>query len=104
MPPIHHLLETAIYATDLDRAEAFYRDVMGLELMGKSDRPNRGMWFKVGEGILLVFNPDETLKGDMLPAHGTRGPGHFAFAIQRDALDVWRSHLQRHGVGIEKEV
>jgi catechol 2,3-dioxygenase-like lactoylglutathione lyase family enzyme len=103
MTAIVNLVETGIYVDDLGRAERFYRDVLGLELLGKEE--GRHVFFRVGrEDVLLVFNPDATLPGDILPSHGARGPGHFAMGIPADALDAWRERLGGHGVAIEKEV
>ena len=67
------VVETAIYADDLDRAEAFYRDVLGLEVIGKE--AGRHVFFRAGDRVLLVFRPEATLKGDILLAHGATGPG-----------------------------
>ena len=44
------------------------------------------------------------LKGDMLPPHGARGPGHFALGVRAESLDEWRRRLEAHGVAVEKEV
>ncbi|MCL4855032.1 MAG: VOC family protein [Bryobacteraceae bacterium] len=102
MPPTEHLVEAGIYAEDLDTVEAFYRDVLGLEIIAKE--AGRHIFFRVGESVLLVFRPEATLKGGMLPPHGTRGPGHFALGIPTDSLEAWREHLRVHAVEIEKEV
>ena len=45
-----------------------------------------------------------TLKGDHLPSHGAKGPGHIALGIDADVLDAWRQKLQECGVAIEQEV
>jgi catechol 2,3-dioxygenase-like lactoylglutathione lyase family enzyme len=100
--PIQCVVETAVYADDLDRAERFYCDVLGLAVDAKE--PGRHVFFKVGEAdVLLVFLPQATQKGDRLPAHGARGPGHFALGIAREDLDAWRDRLLGHGVAIEHE-
>ena len=98
---IQHLVEAALYVDDLDQAEAFYRDVLGLELIGKE--PGRHVFFRVGQGVLLIFNPESTQKGGLFPSHGTSGPGHAALGISADSVDFWRSRLREHGVQIEKE-
>jgi catechol 2,3-dioxygenase-like lactoylglutathione lyase family enzyme len=102
MSSIEKITETAIYVDDLDAAETFYRDVLGLEVGGKE--AGRHVFFRVGDGMLLAFNPDATLVGDILPPHGARGPGHFAFGVRAEALDDWRRRLEGHGIAIEKEV
>jgi catechol 2,3-dioxygenase-like lactoylglutathione lyase family enzyme len=99
---ITHLVEVAAYVEDLDRAAAFYRDVLGLEPIGRE--PGRHVFFRVGDGVLLLFRAAETLKGTILPAHGARGPGHFALGIAADAFEAWRLHLSARGVAIEHEV
>jgi catechol 2,3-dioxygenase-like lactoylglutathione lyase family enzyme len=99
---IEAIVEAAIYVGDLDRAEAFYRDVLGLEVLGRE--AGRHVFFRVGHGVLLAFNPEATSRGDMLPPHGARGPGHFAMGGRVDTLDGWRERLGGHGVTVEKEV
>ena len=100
---IQAIIETAIYVDNLDQAETFYRDVLGLPILGKE--PGRHVFFRVGTAnVLLGFLPEATLKGDQLPAHGARGPGHFALGIERAELDAWRQRLVASGVAIEKEV
>jgi len=103
MGEIEGIVETGIYVDDLDRAEAFYRDVLGLPVIGKE--PGRHVFFRVGQrNVLLAFLPAATLKGDLLPAHGAQGPGHFALGIAAVDLDAWRQRLVNHGVVIEKEM
>ncbi len=102
MNPIEVLVETGIYADDLEEAEEFYGGILGLLLVAKES--GRHVFFRVGEAsMLLVFRPESTLQGDHLPAHGARGPGHFALGIPAADLDSWRAHLRAHGVPIEHE-
>jgi catechol 2,3-dioxygenase-like lactoylglutathione lyase family enzyme len=102
-PPVEVVVETAIYATDLGAAESFYATVLGLPVLGRE--AGRHVVFRVGAAsVLLVFNPDATLAGGMLPAHGSRGPGHFPIGVPVASLDTWRDHLGACGVGVEKEV
>ena len=102
MPPIEHLVEAGIYADDLEQAEAFYHDVLGLDVLAKE--PGRHVFFQVADSVLLVFHAEETLKGGMLPPHGSMGPGHFAIGVPTESLGQWREHLSGHGVEIEKEI
>jgi catechol 2,3-dioxygenase-like lactoylglutathione lyase family enzyme len=103
MHDIRAIVETGIYVDDLDRAEAFYRDVLQLAVLGKE--LGRHVFFRVGDaGVLLTFLADATLRGDHLPAHGARGPGHFALGIPAGSLGVWRERLAAHGVAVEQEV
>jgi catechol 2,3-dioxygenase-like lactoylglutathione lyase family enzyme len=100
---IQAIIEAAIYVNDLDAAEVFYGRVLGLRVIGKET--GRHVFFQVGDAsVLLAFFAEATLKGDMLPPHGARGPGHFALGIERVAFDAWRNLLHAKGVAIEKEV
>jgi catechol 2,3-dioxygenase-like lactoylglutathione lyase family enzyme len=103
MTEIRNLVETSAYVDDLDRAERFYRDVLGLAVIDRE--AGRHVFLRVGvSDVLLLFDAGETLKGLTLPAHGARGPGHFALGIDADALDGWRRRLEDHGVAIEQEM
>src|SRR5262245_23027647 len=102
MRAIENVVETSVYVDDLKEAERFYREVLGLPVIAAE--PGRHVFFRVGDrDVLLAFNTDQTLTGDHAPAHGARGPGHFAFGVSADSLDEWREHLARHGVAIEHE-
>ncbi len=56
MQPPKAILETVIYATDLDAAERFYRDVVGLEVV--KTFKNQFVFLRCGEQMLLIFNPE----------------------------------------------
>jgi catechol 2,3-dioxygenase-like lactoylglutathione lyase family enzyme len=104
--PPDRVLETALYAADLDAAEAFYGGVVGLERVARAG--GRHVFFRCGQGMLLVFNPAETAKppGDPalpVPPHGAAGPGHMCFAAAAGALDGWRARLEAAGVAIEAD-
>jgi catechol 2,3-dioxygenase-like lactoylglutathione lyase family enzyme len=96
------IVETAAYADDLDRSEAFYRDVLGLEVLAKE--AGRHVFFRAGDRVLLVFRPAATIHRDLVPAHGATGPGHFALGIRAESLDAWRRRLAAHSVAIEQEM
>ncbi|MGE3819461.1 MAG: VOC family protein [Isosphaeraceae bacterium] len=97
------VVETGVYVDDLESAGRFYRDALGLEELGRET--DRHVFFRVGtEQVLLLFRAETTLRGEHLPAHGAKGPGHFALGIAADDFEAWRERLQRIGVPIEHEV
>ena len=106
-PPIGGILETAVYVDDLDRAHAFYGEVLGLERV--LDTP-RMLTYAVAPGqVLLVFRRGHTLEdsatpGGVVPGHHSEGPAHFAFAIDAEAYDSWKARLETEGVAITSEV
>ena len=97
------ILETCLYAEDLEAAEEFYSNVLGLTPFAKVD--GRHIFFRCGRGVFLVFNPAKTeLPDGDVPTHGTRGAGHVAFRIEDGEFDRWRQHLTQLEVRIEKVV
>ena len=47
------ILETCLYVSDLEAAERFYRDVLGLEF--DSRQPGRHVFLRLGTQMLLLF-------------------------------------------------
>jgi len=107
MTPAAAILETILYVDDLGRAEAFYRDVMGLTVFSRQE--GRQVFFKLDRQMLLIFRPDATLVPPgadaklPVPPHGATGPGHVCFAAEPAGIATWRAHLQDCGVGIEAD-
>ena len=97
------IIETCLYVDDLDSAEKFYAQVLGLEQYAKV--AGRHVFFRCGEGMLLLFRAEATEAPGMagIPAHGARGAGHVAFEMLREDLKGWQKHLERHGVTIESD-
>jgi catechol 2,3-dioxygenase-like lactoylglutathione lyase family enzyme len=100
---LNHILETCLYVDDLERAEHFYRDVLGLTVESPPD--GRHVFFFCGQRMLLLFNPLVSRESnDRFPAHGSFGPGHVAFGVREAELDPWIDWLASHGVAIERTI
>lgn len=100
------VLETALYAEDLDAAEAFYGGTLGLARIRREGA--RHVFFRCGDGVLLIFNPGETETPPApdalpIPPHGARGPGHVCFRASADEIAAWAERLRAAGVAIESE-
>ena len=100
------VLETCLYVDDLAAAEAFYTRVFDLERISRVE--GRHVFFRCGDGVFLLFNPEATSQpsdsASGVPAHGAHGAGHVAFAMRRADIDAWREHLRGNNVQIEKEI
>jgi len=104
------ILESSLYCPDLDAAERFYRDVLGLEPIGR--QPGRHVFLRCGEGVVLLFNPAATANpsaststsGQAVPPHGATGASHLAFRLPVGDIGRWQAHLVEAGVPIEAEV
>jgi catechol 2,3-dioxygenase-like lactoylglutathione lyase family enzyme len=104
IPP--RVLETAVYVDDLDAAEAFYGALLGLEKVGRVG--DRHIFYRCGQGMLLVFNPEETRippRDDALPVppHGSVGEGHMCFGCDGTQLEALAALFAREGVEIESD-
>ncbi len=101
------VLETCLYAQDLDAAARFYTDVVGLELiMSEGDRHR---FFRASGGMVFLFNPLETPipapEGALpVPPHGAHGPGHVCFSAEGPGVEGWRARLRDAGIEIESQV
>ncbi len=103
---LSQVLESSLYVGDLDAAEVFYSEVLGLTLHSKLEA--RHVFFRCGSQMVLLFNPEATANPDLTPrglgSHGAHGPGHLAFGVGEGEIDRWRSRLRDHGVEVEQEV
>jgi len=94
---LHHV--TAI-CRDLERTIAFYRDVLGLQIVrdeSSDDDPDaRHVWFDAGDGTFVTF-----MEYGQLP-EGVVGIGsthHFALRVDtHDEQLAWRDYLRERGV------
>jgi catechol 2,3-dioxygenase-like lactoylglutathione lyase family enzyme len=101
------ILETVLYARDLSAIEDFYRRALGLEPFSKAE--GRYVFYRLGEQMLLIFNPNATSKppaeGAKLPVppHGADGEGHVCFRATGEEISAWRMHLEALGIAIEAD-
>jgi catechol 2,3-dioxygenase-like lactoylglutathione lyase family enzyme len=95
------ILETCLYADDLAAAEDFYSRILGLDFFARDE--GRHVFFKLGDSMLLIFNPADSALQTNLPAHGQQGAGHLAMGAEETELDAWKVHLEEAGVGIERD-
>lgn len=106
-PAFSGVLEASLYADDLDAAREFYGTTLGLEEVTAVE--GRHVFFRCGRTMVLVFNPNETVKQPFdtalpVPPHGAHGPGHLCFSAAPEAIDAWKVHLRAKGIQVETEI
>lgn len=106
-PRLGGVRETALYVDDLERAENFYRDTLGLKKLAGDERfcaLDVG-----GASVLLLFarggSAEQTrLEGGVIPGHDGAGPLHVGFSVAVDGLRAWEHRLAESGVKVLSEV
>lgn len=96
------ILETVVYCTTENEEETrrFYRDVLGLAPV-RAD----GVAHRIGSGLLLVFNADESSIQDSPPAHGARDARvHTCFVAAPGEYQRWKDGLRARGIEIAQEI
>jgi len=84
-----------LWVEDFKKSVAFYRDVLGLELLTQpGDIPH----FKVGSGMLVLAKGKFNQPADAFP------PGFPQLALAVDDLDKTALHLQKINVSLEANV
>jgi glyoxylase I family protein len=98
--PLHHL---AVCVRDLERARAFYVDLLGLAVREEHRREDgtlRSLWLDLGDAFLAIEEG---------PAGGARradhGPGWHcvALSIAPSEREEWRARLASAGHPVERE-
>ncbi len=97
------VLETVLYyASDQqDAVEQFYENVLGLESLGL------GRWslaFRLGQGVVLLFDRERSSTQDEPPPHGASGSIHAAFLAAPGEYDAWKERLADRGVALIEEI
>lgn len=103
---IRGVLETALYADDLEAARRFYGGLLGLREIAAQE--GRHVFFRCGDGVLLVFRPEASRQPpapDALPVppHGATGAGHLCLTVREGDLPEMEARLARAGVPIESD-
>ncbi len=105
-PTPREILETAVYANDLDAMERFYAGFLGMEKITRVE--DRHVFFRCGRTVLLVFNPEATRRPSRnpelpVPVHGSDGQGHVCFSATPAELDSLRECFESRGVPVEAD-
>lgn len=103
---VSEVLESALYVSDLQAAEKFYTEILGLTLYSRLE--GRHVFLRCGDRMVLLFDAEATAVSaggpKDAPTHGAKGEGHLAFAAKNSEIDQWKQHLTENGVEIEKEL
>ncbi|TAH34426.1 MAG: VOC family protein [Planctomycetota bacterium] len=93
MLAIRGVYEVAVRVRDLARAEAFYREVLGLQ-DGLRDDPRKRVFLRAGPGGMIVLQED--------PAQWPLQ--HLAFTVDDADIEAAAAALRRCGIAVEGPV
>ena len=96
-----HIKETCLYIHDLDKAQEFYHDKLGLPIIDRED--GRYIFFRVGASVLLCFVPEKSKTQTNLPPHYGFGDIHLAFECNANDYQAWKNKLIAVGIEITHE-
>ena len=96
---LERILETVLYYSSGQEEELaqFYGEVLGLRAVGRS-----GLTFRVGEGLLLLFDASLSSGQSRPPPHGARGPIHTCFVARADEYGDWKQPLTEAGAILQE--
>ncbi len=88
-----------IPVSDIDRSEAFYRDVLGLETVSRAPEPFNLLFMKSGEDYVVLAKS----KTPINPNPGDERFVHHAFGVPLDKYEESRAYLEERGVHVIHE-
>ena len=95
-----HVLETVLYyeAEEREATLRFYREVLRL------DEVDEGLAFRLGDGLVLLFDAGAASRQERPPPHGARGAVHTCFVAGGESYEDWKRHLAAHDVPLTDEI
>lgn len=94
--------ETCLYVHDLEKAKHFYHERLGLPVINYAEEKH--LFLRVGESVLLLFNPDDSREKRSPPPHYGGGHQHFAFEVPDAAYEQSKQHIAEKGIEIIEEI
>ena len=83
---------------DLEGAKKFYHDKLGLEIIHYDE--GKHIFFRVGQSVLLCFNPDSSREKKSPPAHFAEGNQHYAFEVEPESYEQVKEKILSLGIPI----
>lgn len=99
MPRLAGVLETVLYFDEGEQEpmRRFYGETLGLDAVTE-------LAFRLGGGLVLLFERRRSTTQEWPPPHGTTGAAHVAFLSADGEYGAWKERLARAGVPIVEEI
>jgi catechol 2,3-dioxygenase-like lactoylglutathione lyase family enzyme len=95
------VLETVLYygPGEEEALARFYGQVLGFHQVGRG-----GLTFRVGPGLLLLFDRERSVRQSTPPPHGAVGSIHTCFVGPAGSYETWKQRVVSHEVPIVDEI
>ena len=90
--------ETCLYIRDLEKAKEYYNGLLNFPVI--SYLPGKHLFLRVGDSVLLCFNPEDSKSKISPPAHYASGKQHLAFEVSASVYEQTKEDLKAKGIAI----
>lgn len=94
--------ETCIYVDDLEKIKSFYQETLKLDIIHYDE--GKHLFFRVGDSVLLFFNPNDSKTKSSPPGHFATGKQHFAFEVPANEYDNTKEEILKKEILITDTV
>lgn len=98
MKEVLKIKETCLYIHDLAKAVEFYNGKLGFDIIHYLE--GKHAFFRVGESVLLCFNPESSKLKNSPPPHFAEGDQHFAFEVTQADYTNCKKRIEELGITI----
>lgn len=90
--------ETCLYIRDLEKAREFYHKRLGMPEISYVE--GKHLFLRVGQSVLLLFNPDDSRQKTSPPPHYGSGRQHVAFEVSAEDYNSAKAEMSEKGIAI----
>lgn len=94
--------ETCLYVHDLEKIKTFYHNLLGLPIINYD--PGKHIFFRLGDSVLLCFNPEDSKAKLSPPGHFGGGKQHVAFEVNKSDYVAAKNEMKSKGIKVIDEV
>ena len=94
--------ETCLYANDLEKIKDFYSEILELPIINYD--AEKHIFFRLGNSVLLFFNPDDSKLKVSPPGHYGGGKQHVAFEVHTTDYEKAKAEIIAKGITVIDEI
>ena len=94
--------ETCLYVNDLEKIKDFYSEILELPIINYD--AEKHIFFRLGNSVLLFFNPDDSRLKVSPPGHYGGGKQHVAFEVHTTDYEKAKAEIIAKGISVIDEI